>query len=152
MTTEEFLLKLLHIALASTWFGASWLAGWDIRHTVELGPPHTDALTVRIRRLELVAIPSALLAFVTGILLAVSIYGFARIPVRLWCVVGFAVLTMCVGGFFASPEWRKARSAITENDFNAATHHARRFERFLWLEHALRLVMLAFVVWRDAPH
>ena len=59
-------LKLIHVACASVWFGASWLAGADVRRTLALGRPHADALPERISRLERLAIPCGVLTLLTG--------------------------------------------------------------------------------------
>ena len=63
-------LKLIHVACASVWFGASWLAGADVRRTLALGRPHADALPGRISRLERLAIPCGVLTLLTGLGLA----------------------------------------------------------------------------------
>ena len=149
--TESFALKVIHVACASVWFGSSWLAATDIRRTVDLGRPHTDILPERIGRLERVAITSGVTTFLTGLAVAAWTYGLMRLPTRLYWVIGLTVATMMVGGFFASPAWGRVRTVIEQGgDLDAARVDARRFERFMWVEHALRLATLAFVVGRDA--
>lgn len=151
--TWELALRIVHVALAATWFGASWLAAGDIKHTVAKGQPFVEALPERIARLERLAIPSGLLAFVTGLGLVVVIYGFGNVPLRLWIVIGLTLATFLVGGLLASPAWRRVKAAIAESDLTAAALHANTFARFMRVEHTLRLATLVFVLGREgAPH
>ena len=142
-------LKLVHVGCASVWFGASWLAGADVRRTLALGRPHADVLPERIRRLERLAIPSGVLTLLTGVCLAAWIYGLREIPGRLYVVLGLTLSTMVVGALLVSPSWRRVAAVIEKGqDLGAARGPAARFARSLWLEHLLRLAVLAFVVGR----
>jgi hypothetical protein len=144
-------LKLIHVACASIWFGASWLAGTDVRRTLALGRPHTDALPERIRRLERLAIPCGVLTLLTGLGLAGWVYGPRAVPARLYAVFGLTVATMAVGALLVSPSWRRVAVVIEKGqDLEMALGPAARFARSLWLEHGLRLAALAFVVGREA--
>jgi hypothetical protein len=149
VATELAALKLFHVACASTWFGASWLAGADVRRTLELGRPHADLLPERIRRLERLAIPSGVLTLLSGVALAVSIYGWRDVPTRLYVILGLTVATMLVGAIFVSPMWRRVAAVIEKGqDLQIARAPARWFSRSLWVEHMLRLSVLALVVAR----
>ena len=149
-TPELVALKLVHVACASIWFGASWLAGADVRRTLALGRPHVDVLPSRIRRLERLAIPAGVLTLLTGVSLAAWVYGLREIPARLYVVLVLTLATMAVGGLMVSPSWRRV-AAVIENgqDLAAAHSHATWFARSLWAEHLLRLAALAFVVGRE---
>jgi hypothetical protein len=143
-------LKLIHVACASVWFGASWLAGADVRRTLALGRPHADALPERISRLEWLAIPCGLLTLLTGLGLAACIY-LEALPTRLYGVLGFTLAAMVVGALLVSPSWRRVAAVIEKGqDLRMAFGPAARFDRSLWLEHGLRLAALALVVGREA--
>jgi hypothetical protein len=143
-------LKLMHVACASIWFGASWLAGADVRRTLALGRPHADALPERIRRLERLAISCGVFTLLTGLGLAAWVYGLGALPARLYAVLGLTLATMSVGGLLVSPSWRRVAAVIEKGqDLQMALVPAARFDRSLWLEHGLRLVALALVVGRD---
>jgi hypothetical protein len=149
VATELAALKLFHVACASIWFGASWLAGADVRRTLEMGRPHADLLPERIRRLERLAIPSGVLTLLTGVTLAVSIYGWREVPTRLYVILGLTVATMVVGALLVSPMWRRVAAVIEKGqDLQLARAPARWFARSLWVEHVLRLSVLALVVAR----
>lgn len=149
MATELVALKLVHVACAAIWFGASWLAGADVRRTLELGRPHADFLPERIRRLERLAIPSGVLTLLTGVALAIWIYGLREVPRRLYVILGLTVATMVVGALLVSPMWRRVAAVIEKGqDLAMARAPARWFACSLWLEHVLRLSALALVVAR----
>ena len=61
--------------------------------------------------------------------------------------LGLTLATMAVGALLVSPAWRRV-AAVIENrqELEIARIHATFFARSLWLEHALRLAALAFVV------
>jgi hypothetical protein len=140
-------LKLVHIACASVWFGASWLAGADVRSTLALGRPHADVLPKRIASLEHLAIPCGVLTLLTGLGLVACSYGLRAMPVRLWVVLGLTLATMAVGALLVSPTWRRIAAVIEGGgELGRARGFAVRFERSLWLEHLLRVSALAFVV------
>jgi len=144
-------LKLIHVACASVWFGASWLAGADVRRTLALGRPHADALPERISRLERLAIPCGVLTLLTGLGLAECIYGLGALPTRLYGVLGFTLAAMAVGALLVSPSWRRVAAVIEKGqDLQTAFGPAIRFGSSLWLEHGLRLAALALVVGRGA--
>lgn len=150
MAAELLVLKLFHVACASIWFGASWLAGADVRQTLLLGRPYVDALPARIRQLERLAISCGTLTLLTGVSLAAWLYGIHEMPPRLYVVLGLTLATMVVGGLLVSPSWRRVAAVIeTGQDLEATRRHAARFARSLWVEHLLRLTALAFVVARD---
>jgi hypothetical protein len=143
-------LKLVHVACASIWFGASWLAGADVRRTLEMGRPHADLLPERIRRLERLAIASGVLTLLTGVALAAWVYGLRNIPARLYVILGLTLATMAVGALLVSPSWRRVAAVIEKGqDLEAARSPATWFARSLWLEHMLRFVALALVVGRE---
>jgi hypothetical protein len=149
LATELAALTLVHVACASIWFGASWLAGADVRRALELGRPHADVLPERIRRLERLAIPSGVLTLLTGVALAVAVYGLREIPTRLYVILGLTVATMMVGALLVSPMWRRVATVIENGqDLAMARAPASWFARSLWLEHLLRLTVLVFVVAR----
>jgi hypothetical protein len=149
LATELAALKLLHVACASIWFGASWLAGADVRRTLELGRPHADLLPERIRRLERLAIPSGVLTLLTGVALAVWVYGLRDVPMRLYVILGLTVATMAIGALLVSPMWRRVAAVIEKGqDLAMAQAPANWFARSMWLEHLLRLTVLVFVVAR----
>lgn len=150
MAAELVVLKLFHVACASIWFGASWLAGADVRRTLVLGRPYVDALPARIRLLERLAIPCGVLTLLTGASLAACLYGIHEMPARLYVVLGLTLATMAVGGLLVSPSWRRVAAVIEKGqDLEAARGHAAWFAGSLWLEHLLRLTALAFVVARN---
>jgi len=150
VAAELVVLKLIHVACASIWFGASWLAGADVRHTLDLGRPYVDALPARIRLLERLAISCGALTLLTGVSLAAWLYGVHEMPARLYVVLGLTLATMAVGGFLVSPSWRRVAAVIEKKqDLEAARVHAAWFARFLWVEHLLRVTALAFVVARN---
>jgi hypothetical protein len=143
-------LKLIHLACASTWFGASWLAGADVRRTLALGRPHADALPERINRLEWLAIACGTLTLLTGLGLAGWLYGLATLPTRLYVVLGLTLATVAVGALLVSPSWRRVAVVIEKGqDLELALRSAAQFGRSLWLEHGLRLATLAVIVGKD---
>jgi hypothetical protein len=145
-----FLLTLVHVACSSTWFGAGWLAGADVRRTLRLGRPHVDGLPARIGPLEKLQVSCGLLTLLTGVALAVSIYGLHAVPARLYVILGLTLATFAVGALLVSPSWRRVVAVIEKGQgLEAARVHAAWFTRSLWVEHLLRVAILALVVARN---
>ena len=153
MITGLVALKFIHVISASIWFGASWLAGADVCHTLDQGQPHADALPARIRRLERLAISCGVLTLFTGVSLAACFYGMAAVPTRLYIVLSLTLATMAVGALLVGPSWRRVAAVIEKGEpLQTARSDATMFARSLWLEHVLRLAALAFVIGRDGGH
>src|SRR5262249_56289540 len=103
----------------------------------------------RVGGLERLAIPTGVLTLLTGVALAVSIYGWRDVPTRLYVILGLTVATMVVGAIFVSPLWRRVAAVIEKGqDLRMAHAPAYWFARSLWVEHVLRLSVLALVVAR----
>jgi hypothetical protein len=149
--TGLLMLKLIHLACASTWFGASWLAAGDVRRTLALGRPYADALPERIFRLERLAITCGVTTLLTGLGLAGWIYGPWALPVRIYAVTGLTLASMFVGALLVSPAWRRVAVVIERGqDLELACRSAVQFGRSLWLERGLLLASLVVIVGKDA--
>jgi len=144
--TGLLMLKLMHFACASTWFGASWLAADDVHRTLARGRPHAEALPDRIERLERLAIACGTLTLLTGLGLAGWLHGLTTLPTRLHVVIGLTLATFAAGGLLVGPSWRRVAMVIQEGqNLELAQRPAAQFRRSLWLEHGLRMATLAVI-------
>jgi hypothetical protein len=135
---------LLHVTAAATWLGAAlWMPG-DVRRTLAMGPPHTDALARRARPALSLDLWAGLATLITG-LVAIGLRG--GVP-RAGIVVGlFAVLVrlglLALGVF---PAYRRVVRAVGAGDLAAAEAPARRLAGLAGAAHLLWVVALAGMI------
>lgn len=142
-------IKFVHILSASVWFGASLLISMDIRQTLKTGVPHTKLLVSRVSSLEKIAIPSGLFTVISGIALIFVSGGFGSVSPRIHLSLVLSIILFLIGGFFASPEWRKISKIIeSDGDLTLAFKHSKRFSMYLGIEHFLRFVILILMVYK----
>jgi hypothetical protein len=143
--TALLVVKFLHILAAAAWLGAALWTPGDVRRTLALGKPYTDALSRRAR-------PALSLDLWTGV--ATLLTGIAFIGVeggalpRTGVLVGFgAVLVrMALLLFGMRPAYRQVEVSAAAGDLAAADAPARRFAMLGGIGHLLWVVALAGMV------
>ena len=139
--------KFIHILFASVWFGASILTSSDVRQTIEAGKPHLEMLVRRISEAEKVGIVSGVATLLSGLAIVFLAGGFEFVSSGVSIGLGTTVMTFIVGVFLASPTWRRILSIIKrDGDLGQAKMLTSRFTAYMYIEHFLRTVTLAFMV------
>ena len=140
-------LRFLHILSASTWLGASVWAAGDVRRTLALGRPHTDALTARVRPALALDFWSGLATLATGVIYAGLLYGGAPPPgIMVGLVAVLLRLGLQVGVLM--PASRRLQVALQGADAAAAAPLAKRMGMISGIGHLLWVIALAGMVWR----
>lgn len=139
------LVLMLHILSAAAWIGAAlWLPG-DVKRTLALGRPHTEALAERVRpalRLDLLA---GIATLVTGL----GVLGLDRAHPGTGIMVGFAAAFLRLGVVWGGmlPAWRAVEARIAAGgDLTPAVAPARRMGMLSGIAHTLWLVALAGMI------
>lgn len=138
-------LRFLHILSAATWLGAAiWSAG-DVRRTLALGRPHTDALAPRLRPAFALDLWAGIATLVTG--LAYIPLAYAGMPAP-GIVLGLGAVLVRLGlqlGFLR-PSARRLQVALAAGDGAAAAPLAKRLGMFSGIGHLLWVIALAGMV------
>lgn len=140
-------LRFLHILAAATWLGAAIWAAGDVRRTLALGRPHTDALAPRVR-------PALALDFWAG--LATLVTGLVYVPLQYvgmppaGIVVGFLAVLVRLGLQLGlvMPAFRRLEQALAAGDTAAAAPGAKRLAMVSGIGHLLWAIALAGMVFR----
>ena len=138
------LVLILHVGSAATWLGAALWTPGDVRRTLALGPPHTEALLGRAGTALSLDLWAGLATLVTG-LLAIGLHGGVPAP---GIVVGLAAVLVRLGlhALGTLPAWRQVARALRAGDPAAAQGPARRLSALAGPAHLLWAVALAGMV------
>ena len=134
----------LHVLAAATWLGAAlWTAG-DVRRTLALGKPHTDALPRRVRPALSLDLWMGVATLLTGIA-AIGLEG--GVP-RTGVLVGFVAVLVRIAVLVLGvrPAYRSVEAALGQSDLSAAGAPARRLGMLEGIAHLLWVVALAGMV------
>lgn len=137
----------LHILFAATWLGAALWAAGDVRRTLALGRPHTDALAPRVRPALSLDLWSGLGTLLTGMALTGMTYTGVP-PVGI--IVGFGAALVRLGLLLGAvqPLFRRLEQALAAGDLGAAAPLVKRLGMFSGIGHLLWVVALAGMVYR----
>ena len=143
----DSLILFLHILFAATWLGAALWAAGDVRRTLALGRPHTDALVARVRPALSLDLWSGLGTVLTGIALTGMVYeGMPPVGILVGFVATLARLGLLAGGVM--PAFRKVQQALAAGDAAAVGPQAKRLGMFSGIGHLLWVVALAGMIYR----
>lgn len=143
--TALLIVKFLHILVAAAWLGAALWTPGDVRRTVALGKPYTDALTRRARPALSLDLWTGVATLLTGIaLIALAEGGMPRIGV----LVGFGAVLVRLAVLMAGmrPAYRAVEASAAAGDLAAAQAPARRLAMFAGIGHLLWVIALAGMV------
>lgn len=144
MTT---VILFLHILFAATWLGAALWAAGDVRRTLALGRPHTDALVPRVRPALSLDLWSGLGTFLTGVALTGMLYqGMPPTGILVGFLAALVRLGLLLGAVM--PALRRVEQALAAGDPAAATRQAKRLGMFSGIGHLLWVVALAGMIYR----
>jgi hypothetical protein len=140
-------LLFLHILFAATWLGAALWAAGDVKRTLALGRPHTDALAARTRPALSLDLWSGLGTLVSGLVLIPVVYPGMPEP---GIIVGLvAVLVrLALLGAAVMPAFRRLEKSVAAGDLAGAAPAAKRLGMLSGIAHLLWLVALAGMVFR----
>lgn len=142
--TALVVVKFLHILVAAAWLGAALWTPGDVRRTLALGKPCTDALPRRARPALSLDLWTGLATLLTGIAFIALEGGVPRTGVMVGfgaVVVRLAVLTLGM-----RPAYRRVEAAVTSGDLAAADAPARRLGMLAGIGHLLWVIALAGMV------
>lgn len=140
------IIKLVHLLAMGIWIGAGLTAPIDVRRTLRLGKPHTDALIDRLRLITRILIAAGILTLGTGLALVFLKGGFKAVSPRIHVGLLLSIMVFAVGGTGVMPVLRGIDAAIAAGDEARARTLGRRFEVAAWIEEILRLAVLALMV------
>lgn len=142
--TALAVVKFLHILAAASWLGAALWTPGDVRRTLALGKPYTDALSRRARPALALDLWTGVATLLTGIALIALEGGVPRIGVT----VGFAAVLLRLGLLLGAmrPALHRIEGAIQAGDLPAAEPAAKRLAMFSGIGHLLWVVALAGMV------
>ena len=133
-----------HVLSAATWLGAALWTPGDVRRTLALGKPHTDALSRRARPALSLDLWMGVATLLTGIA-AIGLEG--GVP-RTGVLVGFVAVLSRIGvlALGMRPAYRSVEAALGQGDLTAAGGPARRLAMLAGIAHLLWVVALAGMV------
>ena len=142
--TPLAVVKFLHILVAAAWLGAALWTPGDIRRTLALGKPGTDALPRRARPALSLDLWTGLATLLTGIALLALEGGQPRAGV----LVGFGAVLVRLGVLTLGmrPAYRRVEAAVAAGDLAAAEPPARRLSMLAGVGHLLWVIALAGMV------
>jgi uncharacterized membrane protein len=139
------LVLLLHILSAAAWIGAALWLPRDVKRTLALGRPHTEALAARVRPALRLDLGAGIATVITGL----AVLGIdARHPAA-GIMVGFAaaIVRLAVVRLAMFPAWRAVEARIAAGgDLAPAAAPARRMGMLSGIAHTLWLVALAGMI------
>ncbi len=142
--TALVLVKFLHILSAAAWLGASLWTPGDVRRTLAMGKPYTDALPRRARPALSLDLWTGIATLLTGIAFIALEGGVPRIGVLVGLGAVLVRLVVLTSG--VRPAYRLVESFATAGDLAAAEVPARRLGMFAGIGHLLWLIALAGMV------
>jgi hypothetical protein len=138
------LVLFLHVLSATTWLAAAlWTAG-DVRRTLALGRPHTDALPHRARPTLSLDLWAGVATVLTGIAMIGLQGGVPRIGVMVGLVAALARLALM--GLALLPASKAIWRALEVGDLAGAAAPAKRLGMLSGIGHLLWLVALAGMI------
>lgn len=141
--------KVLHIASAAVWWGVPMSMPRDIRRTIALGPPHGEALVVRVNRVRIIAMASGLSTIATGLALLFSLGGFEAVPKVIHVSLGLALILLCSEYALEGRIWRRIVASIEDDGpILDVGRHARRMSYVAGFHHGIWVVILVLMVFR----
>jgi hypothetical protein len=142
--TVLVIVKYLHILVAAAWFAAALWTPGDVRRTLALGKPSTDALPRRARPALSLDLWTGLATLLTGIAFIALEGGVPRTGV----LVGFVAVVIRLGVLTLGmrPAYRRVEAAVTSGDLAAAGGPARRLAMLGGVGHLLWVIALAGMV------
>lgn len=134
----ELTIRILHIGLASAWFGHKLLIPADMRKSIVAG--EGASLMVRLAKAERLGQITGLGTLATGSVL-VWIIGPGSVRAAIWVGVGAVIVAFVVGATIARPASNRLRASVSAGDTTAGTH-AATLGRLLVVESVLWVVAL----------
>jgi hypothetical protein len=134
----------LHVLSAATWLAAAlWTTG-DVRRTLALGRPHTDALPQRARP----ALALDLWAGVATLLTGLAVIGLQGGVPKLGVMVGLAaaLVRLAILGLTILPAARTIWRALEMGDLAGAAAPAKRLAMLSGIGHLLWLIALGGMI------
>jgi len=136
----------LHILFAAAWLGAALWAAGDVRRTLALDRPHTDALVPRVRPALSLDLWTGLATILTGIALTGMLYrGMPPTGILVGFVAALVRFGLLLGAVM--PAFRKVEQALAAGDPAAAAPQAKRLGMFSGIGHLLWVVALAGMIY-----
>jgi hypothetical protein len=134
----------LHVLAAATWLAAAlWTAG-DVRRTLALGRPHTDALPRRARPTLSFDLWAGVATVLTGVALIGLQGGVPKVGVMVGLVAALARLAIM--GLALLPASKDVWRALEMGDLAGAGAPAKRLGMLSGIGHLLWLVALAGMI------
>jgi hypothetical protein len=134
----------LHVLSATTWLAAAlWTAG-EVRRTLALGRPHTDALRNRARPTLSLDLWAGVATVVTGLAMIGLQGGVPRIGVLVGLVAALARLAIM--GLALLPASKAVWRALEMSDLAGAAAPAKRLGMLAGIGHLLWLIALGGMI------
>lgn len=142
--TALVVVKFLHILAAAAWLGAALWTPGDVRRTLALGKPYTDALPRRVRPALSLDLWTGVATLLTGLVFIALEGGVPRSGV----LVGFGavLIRLAVLTLGMRPAYRRVEASASAGDLAAAEAPARRLAMFGGIGHVLWVIALAGMV------
>jgi hypothetical protein len=139
-----FIVKFLHVLCATTWLAAALWTPGDVRRTLALGRPHTDALARRARPTLALDLWAGVATVLTGIG-AVGLEG--GVP-RAGIIVGLvaALARLALVAFALLPSAKVLFRVLEVGDLSGASAPAKRLGMLAGIGHLLWVVALAGMI------
>jgi hypothetical protein len=134
----ELTIRILHIGLASAWFGHKLLIPADMDRSIAAGEGRS--LMVRLASAERLGQITGLGTLATGSVL-VWLIGPGSVRAPIWVGVGAVIVAFVVGATIARPASNHLRASVSAGDISAGTH-AATLGRLLVVESVLWVVAL----------
>ncbi|MGD2060412.1 MAG: hypothetical protein PVF87_06085 [Acidimicrobiia bacterium] len=138
-------LTILHIAIASAWFGHKLLIPGDIRASAGLKTEQAGRFLQRLRRAERLGQLTGVGTLVSGAALWWAV-GFETVDAGVWVGAGLVVGAILVGAAIGRPASNQLRYAVERGDRVEATIAGGRLSRVLAVESLLWVGALAAMV------
>ncbi len=140
----RLIVLFLHVLAATTWLAAAlWTAG-DVRRTLVLGRPHTDALPARARPTLSLDLWAGVATLLTGLALIGLVGGVPTVGV----MVGLAavLVRLALLGLALLPAAKAVWRALETGDLAGAAAPAKRLGMLTGIGHVLWLVALGGMI------
>ncbi len=143
--TAQLIVRFLHILVAAAWLGAALWTPGDVRRTLALGKPYSEALPRRARPALWLDLWTGVATLLTGIaLIALVENGMPRIGVLVG--LGAVLVRLVVLALGMRPAYLAVETSMAAGDLAAAQTPARRLAMFAGIGHLLWVIALAGMV------
>jgi hypothetical protein len=129
----ELIIRILHVGLASAWFGHKLLIPADMRRSIAAG--EGPSLMVRLAGAERLGQITGVGTLATGLAL-VWLIGPGSVRAPIWVGAGAVIVAFVLGATIARPASNRLRAAVAAGDVTAGTH-AATLGRLLMVESVL---------------